>query len=83
MWTPAARAQLARDDLPYVSSLSDVEWAVVVPFMPAPAKVGGWVAHAASVRRRAVRAADWASSCRPGRCTAGSCACAVRARSRA
>ena len=40
MWTPAARAQLARDAVPYATSLTDKEWAVVAPFMPAPAKVG-------------------------------------------
>ena len=40
MWTPAARAQLARDAIPYATSLTDIEWAVVAPFMPAPAKVG-------------------------------------------
>ena len=40
MWTPAARAQLARDHLPYATSLTDKEWAVVAPFMPAPSKVG-------------------------------------------
>jgi len=37
IWTPAARAQLARDDIPYVTSLTDAEWAVVAPFGPAPA----------------------------------------------
>lgn len=40
MWTPAARAQLARDDIPYATSLTDREWAVVAPFMPAPAGTG-------------------------------------------
>lgn len=40
MWTPAARAQLARDDIPYATSLTDQEWAVVAPFMPKPAKTG-------------------------------------------
>lgn len=34
MWTPAARAQLARDRIPYATSLTDAEWAVVAPFMP-------------------------------------------------
>ena len=40
MWPPAARAQLARANIPYATSLSDAEWAVVAPFMPQPAKVG-------------------------------------------
>lgn len=40
MWTPAARAQLARDDIPYATSLTDAEWRVVAPFMPLPSKVG-------------------------------------------
>lgn len=40
MWTPAARAQLARDHIPYATSLTDAEWAVVSPFMPKPAKTG-------------------------------------------
>jgi transposase len=40
MWTPAARAQLARDALPYATCLTDAEWALVAPFMPAPAKTG-------------------------------------------
>lgn len=40
MWTPAARAQLARDDLPYATSLTNAEWAVAAPFMPQPAKAG-------------------------------------------
>ena len=40
MWTPAARAQLARDHIPYATSLTDREWAVVAPFMPAPSRRG-------------------------------------------
>ena len=40
MWTSAARAQLARDDIPYVTSLTDADWAVVASFMPAPAGTG-------------------------------------------
>ena len=38
MWTFAAPAQLARDDIPYATSLTDRKWAVVAPFMPAPAR---------------------------------------------
>ena len=37
MWTPAARAELARESLPYATSLSDAEWVVVVPLLAAPA----------------------------------------------
>lgn len=40
MWTPAARVQLARDAIPYATCLSDAEWALVAPFMPAPAVTG-------------------------------------------
>jgi transposase len=40
MWTPAARAQLGRDVRPYATSLSDAEWALVAPFLPAPARTG-------------------------------------------
>src|SRR5215204_1505653 len=40
MWTPAAGAQLARSALPYATSLTDAEWALVAPFLPAPAKTG-------------------------------------------
>ena len=40
MWTPAARAQLARAARPYATSLTDAEWALVAPFMPAPARTG-------------------------------------------
>lgn len=40
MWTPAARARLARDPSRYATSLTDAEWAIVVPFLPAPATTG-------------------------------------------
>lgn len=40
MWTPAARAQLARTTTPYATCLTDAEWDMVVPFMPAPAATG-------------------------------------------
>ena len=40
MWTPATRAQLARDALPYATGLTDPEWAIVAPFLPAPARTG-------------------------------------------
>lgn len=40
MWTPAARAQLARDARPYATSLTDAEWSVLGPFLPAPAATG-------------------------------------------
>lgn len=40
MWTPAARAQLARDARPYATCLADAEWALVAPFMPPPARTG-------------------------------------------
>ena len=40
MWTPAARAELARENLPYATCLSDAEWAVVAPLLPSPAATG-------------------------------------------
>lgn len=40
MWTPAARAELARESLPYASSLTDAEWALIVPLLPEPSGIG-------------------------------------------
>jgi transposase len=40
MWTPAARAQLARDACPSATSLTDAEWGTVAPFLPPPATTG-------------------------------------------
>jgi transposase len=40
MWTPAARAELARESLPYATSLSEAEWAVLAPLLPAPSSTG-------------------------------------------
>lgn len=40
MWTPAARAQLAREAIPYATCLTDAEWSLVAPFMPASASTG-------------------------------------------
>ena len=40
MWTPAARAQLARGSCPYATGLTDAEWGIVAPFLPAPARTG-------------------------------------------
>ena len=40
MWTPATRRQHSRDHLRYGSDLSDAEWEIIAPFMPAPAKTG-------------------------------------------
>jgi transposase len=40
MWTPTTRAQHSREQLRYGSDLTDGEWAVVAPFLPAPAKTG-------------------------------------------
>lgn len=40
MWTPAARAQVARSSDAYATSLTDAEWSVVAPFLPAPARTG-------------------------------------------
>jgi len=40
MWTLPARAELARESLPYATSLSDAEWAVLAPLIPAPSSTG-------------------------------------------
>ena len=40
MWTPTARAELARESLPYATNLSDAEWAVLAPLLPAPSSTG-------------------------------------------
>lgn len=40
MWTPAARAELARESLPYATCLSDAEWAVLASLLPAPSNTG-------------------------------------------
>lgn len=76
MWTPAAWAELARASLAYATCLSDAEWAVLAPALPAlprPAPVA--LAPALLLRRHPVRAARdgtcrWIS--RPlARCIAG------------
>lgn len=40
MWTDTTRAQYARADLALPSDLTDAEWAVLEPFLPAPCRVG-------------------------------------------
>ncbi len=40
MWTPAARAELARPSQPYATCLTDAEWRVAQAFLPAPARCG-------------------------------------------
>ena len=40
MWTPTTRRQHSRDHLRYGSDLSDAEWEIIAPFMPAPARTG-------------------------------------------
>ncbi len=40
MWTPAARQQLARDHAIYATCLTDAEWALVAPILPAPRTKG-------------------------------------------
>ena len=39
-WTETARRQYCRDELRYASNLTDAEWALIAPFMPAPAPRG-------------------------------------------
>ena len=36
MWTPTARRHHSRDALRYESDVTDAEWAVIEPLMPAP-----------------------------------------------
>ena len=40
MWTPAARAELARPAQPYSTCLTDAEWQIAQAFLPAPAPCG-------------------------------------------
>ena len=40
MWTPAAHAELARENLLYASSLTNAEWALIAPLLPAPSRTG-------------------------------------------
>lgn len=39
-WTETTRAQYRRDGLRYSSDLTDDEWALIAPFMPAPNRIG-------------------------------------------
>jgi transposase len=39
-WTEITRRQYRRDGLRYASDLTDTEWALVQPFMPAPSLIG-------------------------------------------
>jgi transposase len=39
-WTEATRRQYRRDGLRYASDLTDAEWALVAPFMPAARRIG-------------------------------------------
>ncbi len=40
MWTPTTRRQHSRAGLRYETDLTDAEWAVIGPLMPAPAPCG-------------------------------------------
>ncbi len=40
MWTPATRRQHSRDDLRYETDLTDAEWALIEPLLPAPSRRG-------------------------------------------
>ncbi len=40
MWTPTTRRQHSRDHLRYETDLTDAEWALVEPLMPAPKQRG-------------------------------------------
>jgi len=40
MWTETTRLQYRREDLRYASDLSDAEWALIDPHMPAPKRLG-------------------------------------------
>lgn len=39
-WTETTRRQYRRDGLRYASDLTDAEWALIEPFMPAPSPIG-------------------------------------------
>ncbi len=38
MWTPATRRQHSRDHLRYETDLTDAEWALIEPLLPAPSR---------------------------------------------
>jgi hypothetical protein len=40
MWTETTRGQYRRDGLRYASDMTDAEWAMVEPFMPAVKRLG-------------------------------------------
>ena len=40
MWTPTTRRQHSRDDLRYETDVTDAEWAVIAPLLPAPCRRG-------------------------------------------
>ena len=40
MWTPATRRQHSRDGLRYETDLTDAEWSLIEPLMPAPHERG-------------------------------------------
>src|ERR671913_2164531 len=40
VWTKATRRQYRRDGLRYASNLTDAEWALIEPFMPAARRIG-------------------------------------------
>ncbi len=40
VWTEATRRQYRRDGLRYTSNLTDAEWALIEPFMPAARRIG-------------------------------------------
>src|SRR5215207_3833724 len=40
VWTEATRQQYRRDGLRYASNLTDAEWALIEPFMPAARRIG-------------------------------------------
>jgi len=39
-WTETTRLHYRREGLGYASDLTDVEWALIEPFLPAPARRG-------------------------------------------
>ena len=40
MWTPTTRAQHSRAGLRYGSDVTDAEWLILAPFLPAPSRCG-------------------------------------------
>ena len=88
MWTPATRRRHSREHLRYASDVSDEEWALLEPHLPAPCLTGrprAWpmreiVNAIFYVLRPVAPGGSCPTASRRGRrSTAGSCGCATTA----